>query len=100
MDDRRLPRPNIPANECKALLFLDEIEQCRDYLFMTFAQEEELLVKGVFEGGAGKTEVCVVHFKSLHQDGKKHLTAETQSKEKKPVSPRRARRSRRCGEIT
>jgi hypothetical protein len=44
--------------------------------------------------------VCVVHFKSLHQDGKKHLTAETQSKEKKPVSPRRARRSRRCGEIT
>ncbi|MGD0401096.1 MAG: hypothetical protein ACLQJ7_00035 [Syntrophobacteraceae bacterium] len=42
---------------------------------MAFAQEEELLVKGIFEGGAGAIEVGVVHFKGLHQEEIEHLTA-------------------------
>ena len=52
MDNHRLPRSNVPANKCKALLFLDEIEQRRNYLFMALAQKEKPLVKGIFEGGA------------------------------------------------
>jgi len=63
MDDHRLPRSNVPANECKALLFLDEIEQRPNCLLMAFTQEEELLIRIVLEGGEGETEVWIVHLK-------------------------------------
>jgi len=81
MDYHRLSRPDIPADERKALLFPDEIQQRSDHLFMALAEKQELLIQGVLKGRAGETEIGIEHlespsFKETGPMSARHLVAD------------------------